>query len=143
MVSYATRGMETLRGFPEFMRTLPGILDANETAHIVIAGADRRAYSYDAPIKGGSWKEYMLSELGDKLDTRRVIFCGLLTYEDYRKLLWRSDLHCYFTRPYVTSWSLFEAAACGAKLVCNREPATLDIAVEGTINWVELNIKKN
>ena len=32
------------------------MLDANETAHIVIAGADRRAYSYDAPIKAAAGK---------------------------------------------------------------------------------------
>ena len=26
LISYATRGMETLRGFPEFMRILPSLL---------------------------------------------------------------------------------------------------------------------
>ena len=73
------------------------------------------------------------------MDLERIYFTGLLDYEDYRKLLWRSDLHCYFTRPYVTSWSLFEAAGCGAKIVCNRGEATCGIGEEGTINWVDLD----
>ena len=105
----------------------------------VIAGADRRAYSYDAPRKDGSWRNFMLDELKGKVDLERIYFTGLLDYEDYRKLLWRSDLHCYFTRPYVTSWSLFEAAGCGAKIVCNRGEATCGIGEEGTINWVNLD----
>ena len=39
-------------------------------------------------------------------------------------MLQRTNLHCYFTKPYVTSWSLFEAAACGSPILTNRSPAT-------------------
>ena len=31
-----------------------------------------------------------------------------MPYEHYKQLLQRSNLHCYFTRPYVTSWSLLK-----------------------------------
>ena len=35
----------------------------------------------------------------------------------------RSNLHCYFTRPYVLSWSLLESALTGCKLfVSSTEP---------------------
>lgn len=138
IISYATRGMETLRGFPEFMRALPELLDYDQNLYAVIAGADRRAYSYDAPSHEGSWKKLLLSELESKLPRDRVLFTGLLTYNDYRSLLWRSDLHCYFTRPYVTSWSLFEAAACEAHLAVNISPATTGIVDNSTISWVTL-----
>lgn len=139
IISYATRGMETLRGFPEFMRSLPELLGNDEATYAVIAGADRRAYSYEAPAHEGSWKQFMLEELGKQLPLDRVFFTGLLNYADYRALLWRSNLHCYFTRPYVTSWSLFEAAACGARLAVNTSPATKGIATENSVTWVNLD----
>ena len=94
---------------------------------VVIAGADRCAYSYTAPDHEGSWKKHLLAKLGSFEGRERIHFTGLLTYNDYRNLLWRSNLHCYFTRPYVTSWSLFEAAACGARLAVNKSPATSGI----------------
>jgi len=28
-------------------------------------------------------------------------------------------LHCYFTRPYVVSWGVFQAVACGTRLLVN------------------------
>ncbi len=139
VISYATRGMEPLRGFPEFLNALPAILKADPMLQVVIAGADRRAYSYDAPSNNGSWKEHLLDELGDFPGRERILFTGLLNYTDYRALLWRSSLHCYFTRPYVTSWSLFEAAACGAKLAVNKSPATDGIAVDNSVTWLDLD----
>jgi len=143
VLSYATRGMEPLRGFPEFLRALPPLLETFADLDVVIAGADRRAYSYDAPSHGGSWKEHVLAELGAFSGRERVHFTGLLTYPDYRQLLWRSTLHCYFTRPYVTSWSLFEAAACGARLAVSEGPATEGIVEPESVLWVDLNDQNN
>jgi len=139
LLSYATRGMEPLRGFPEFIRALPQLLQTFADLQVVVAGADRRAYSYDAPSHAGSWKEHLLAELGNFEGRERVYFTGLLTYNDYRNLLWRSTLHCYFTRPYVTSWSLFEAAACGARLAVNASPATRGIAEDNSVLWLDLD----
>ena len=139
VISYATRGMETLRGFPEFMRALPSLFEKHHDLKAIIAGADKRAYSYDAPTNGGSWKKHLLEEIKGQIPLKRIIFTGLLTYEDYRDLLWRSDLHCYFTRPYVTSWSLFESAACGARLAINKCPATENIVDKKSVIWVNLD----
>ena len=139
IISYATRGMETLRGFPEFMRSLPELFASNNNLYAVVAGADRRAYSYDAPSHEGSWKKLLLEEIEAKVPKKQILFTGLLNYIDYRALLWRSNLHCYFTRPYVTSWSLFEAAACGTQMAVNRSPATTGIAAETSVTWVDLD----
>ena len=60
--------------------------------------------------------------------------------ENYRLMLQRSNLHCYLTKPYVTSWSLFEVAACGTPIITNRSPATtgtISIPEENTINDIE------
>lgn len=139
IISYATRGMEPLRGFPEFLKAMPALLKPDPMLQVVIAGADRRAYSYGAPSHNGSWKEHLLDELGEFPGRERILFTGLLNYADYRTLLWRSNLHCYFTRPYVTSWSLFEASACGARLAVNKSPATDGIVENDSVAWVDLD----
>ena len=139
ILSYATRGMEPVRGFPEFMRALPNLLSADDRLEVVIGGADRCAYSYRAPSHKGSWKNHLLEELGDFPGRDRVHFTGLLSYSDYRLLLWRSNLHCYFTRPYITSWSLFEAAACNTPLAVSKNPATHGILEETSTAWVDLD----
>ena len=142
LLTYATRGMESLRGFPEFMRMLPPLLEALPSLEVVIAGDDRCAYSYPADRPDGSWKQALLAELGDSLDIARIHFPGSLMYGDYRQMLIRSDLHVYFTRSYVTSWGLFQAAACGAKLMVNRDPATLYVLNENQACWVDLDQPK-
>lgn len=124
LLSYATRGMESLRGFAEFMRMLPPLVAEYPDLVVVIAGQDRLVYSYPAPSHDGSWKQHLLAELGDFPGGERVHFTGSLNYGEYASLLQRSDLHVYFSRPYVTSWGLFQAAACGARLMINRGPAT-------------------
>lgn len=139
VLSYATRGMEPLRGFPEFLRALPGLLNAEPTLQVVVAGRDRRAYSAAAPSHGGSWKQHLLAELGEFEGRERIHFTGLLSYEHYRRLLRRTDLHVYLSRPYVTSWSLFEAAACGAPILMNEGPATTGVLAEAAFARVDLD----
>jgi glycosyltransferase involved in cell wall biosynthesis len=139
LLTYVTRGMETLRGFPEFMRMLPTLMETYPDLRVIVAGQDRCAYSYGSSSHDRSWKTFMLAELEGRLDIERLFFTGLIPYVLYRDLLNRSDLHCYFTRPYVTSWSLFEAAACGARLMVNRSPATEGILSEGDTLWVDLD----
>ena len=120
VLTYATRGMETLRGFPQFMRAACVAQQAYSDLQVVIAGNDRVAYSYPSIHPTGSWKQQMLLELSDQLDLNRLHFVGLLQYIELAQLMQRSDLYCYFTRPYVVSWSVFEAAACGAHLLVNK-----------------------
>ena len=139
ILSYATRGMEPLRGFPEFMRALPYAFSKIKDLQVVIAGKDRCAYSYPAPSHQGSWRKHLLNEISNNAPIENINFTGLLNYHDYRALLWRSDLHCYFTRPYVTSWSFFEATSCSARLLSNKSPATNNISEDNTVKWTDLD----
>ena len=139
VLSYATRGMEPLRGFPEFMRMLPALMRQFPDLQVVIAGNDRIAYSYGAPTHGGSWKQHLLSELDGQLDRSRLHFTGLLHYGDYIRMIQRSDLHAVFSRPYVTSWGLFQAAACGARLLLNRDPSIQHVVGEHQAFWGDLD----
>ena len=139
VLSYGTRGMEPLRGFPEFMRLLPALMQRFPDLQVVVAGNDRLAYSYRAPSHGGSWKQHLMAELDGQLDRSRLHFTGLLNYSDYIRMLQRSDLHVVFSRPYVTSWGLFQAAACGARLLLNREPGIQSVVPEHQAIWVDLD----
>ena len=66
----------------------------------------------------------ILDELPMLKDEKRITYTGLMNYENYRKMLQRTNLHCYLTHPYVTSWSLFEAVSCGTPIITNRSPST-------------------
>ena len=127
LLTYATRGMEPLRGFPEFLRAAAYAQRQLPNLHVVVAGDDRIFYSYGSQHESGSWKKQMLDELKGELDLTRLHFPGLVNYGELMQLFQRSDLHCYFTRPYVISWGLFQAAACGSPLLVNRFPSVDDI----------------
>ena len=127
LLTYATRGMEPLRGYSEFMRAAAFAQQRVHDLHVVVAGADRIAYSYASKHESGSWKQQLLEELNGQLDLTRLHFPGLINYGELRKLFHRSDLHCYFTRPYVISWGIFQAAATGSPLLCNRFPGVESI----------------
>ena len=135
--------METLRGFPEFLRAAAHAVGEIPNLKVVIAGRDRRAYSYDAPYHEGSWKNKVLEELGNFKGIERVHFMGLMPYNHYKQLLQRSNLHCYCTRPYVTSGSIFEAAACGARLCVNQSAATEGVVENPeSVAWVDIDNEK-
>ena len=98
--------MEPLRGFPQFMRALPVLLNKFENLKVLIGGRDRSAYGPSCPKYNGSWKEMMLSELPKLRNHPKITYIGLMNYENYRLMLQRTNLHVYLTQPYVTSWSL-------------------------------------
>lgn len=117
LVTYTTRGMEPYRGFPEFMQAIDGCLRNDKTLHVAIAGEDKAFYSRSLP-NGETYKERMLRELPG-LDLTRVHFMGTLSRDDYRRLLQISSLHVYLTVPFVPSWSLVEAMACGCQIIAS------------------------
>lgn len=115
LVTYVARDLEPYRGFHEFMRALPRVLDEQPDAHVVVVGGD--GVSYGARLASGCWREIMLEELKGRLDLSRIHFVGKVSYETFRALLQRSDAHVYLTYPFVASWSLREAMAMGCALV--------------------------
>lgn len=122
VITYATRGMEAYRGFPEFMQAVEKLLKNRPNAHFVIGGDDRVCYG---PMleNGMTYKEFMLRQLD--IDLNRVHFVGGLPFNEYVKLLQISSAHVYSTYPFVISWSLLEAMSCGCCIVAsNTQPVT-------------------
>ncbi len=140
LLTYATRGMEPVRGFAEFMRAAAFAQKQLLNLHVVVAGDDRIAYSYRSKHKSGSWKQQLLEELQGQLDLTRLHFPGLINYGELLQLFQRSDLHCYFTRPYVVSWGLYQVAACGSPLLVNYFPGVEDVFQElQRVTFVDLD----
>ena len=72
----------------------------------------------------------MVAEVG-ALDPDRVCFPGKLDYADYLRLLQRSDAHIYLTYPFVASWSLREALACGCAVVASDTAPVREFVADG------------
>ncbi len=114
LVTYVSRDLEPYRGFHILMRALPILLRERPQLKAVIVGGD--GVSYGAALREMSWRAYMLAEIGG-LDPARVLFAGKIDYAAFIALLQRSDAHVYLTYPFVASWSLREAMACGCVIV--------------------------
>lgn len=123
VITYATRGMEPYRGFPEFMEAAEKILKKRPNSHVVIAGAN--AVCYGTPLPNSTYKEFMLNKLD--LDMDRVHFTGTLPYDEYVKLLQISSVHVYLTYPFILSWSILEAMSCGACVVASNTEPVLEV----------------
>lgn len=113
VITYATRGMEPYRGFPQFMEAIEKVLKKRPKAHVLIAGND--AVYYGDPLPKGTYKEMMLKKLD--LDLNRVHFVGSLPFSEYVNLLQVSSAHVYLTYPFVASWSLLDAMAVGCPII--------------------------
>ena len=115
LVTYVSRNLEPYRGFHVMMRTLPALLAARPDVKVVMVGGDD--VSYGGRLAHSTWREHFQRELAGRYDAARVLLPGQLAYPDYLRLLQRSDAHVYLTYPFVASWSLREALACGCAVV--------------------------
>ena len=65
------------------MKALPELLDRIPKLKVIMGGRDG-AYGAIAPTHNGSWKKKMLDELPSLRNHTRVVFTGLMSYENYR-----------------------------------------------------------
>ena len=129
VVTFVARDLEPYRGFHIMMRALPKLLQARPDARVILAGGD--GVSYGAQPASATWREHLVQQLGARLDPDRVHFPGKLDYPSYVRLLQRSDAHVYLTYPFVASWSLREALACGCALVCSDTAPVREFVTDG------------
>jgi len=129
LVTYVARDLEPYRGFHILMRALPALLRERPEVKVVLVGAD--GVSYGARVLNSTYREWLMGEVGPALDPSRVHFPGRLDYETYVRLLQRSDAHVYLTYPFVASWSLREALACGCAIVASDTAPVLEFVRHG------------
>ncbi len=116
VITYVARNLEPYRGFHVFMRALEQIQRRMPTCHAVIVGGDEVSYG-KAPKESPNWREHLQKEV--TLDPIRTHFMGRVARQRYLRILQVSAAHVYLTYPFVLSWSLLEAMACGAPIIAS------------------------
>lgn len=130
VITFISRNLEPTRGFHRFMRALPLVQKHHPDAQIFIVGRDGTGYGSPHP-SGKSYKQAMLNELENQLDLEHIHFVGALPHGQLIQLIQLSQAHVYFTMPFVLSWSLMEAMACGALVVGSRTPPLEEVIQHG------------
>jgi glycosyltransferase involved in cell wall biosynthesis len=131
MVTYVARGFEAMRGFDIFMRVAKRICDARPDVVFMVIGSDEVVYGNDLEhIVGGSLREHVLRQ--DDYDLDRIRFLGWLPREQVVNVLSLSDLHVYLTTPFVLSWSLLNAMACGCTVLGSDTEPVREVIEDGT-----------
>lgn len=118
IVTYVSRGMESIRGFDIFMKTARLLCQRRRDVFFIVVGEDRVCYGGDLEFTGQqSFKQWVLDR--DDYDLSRFWFTGLLPMTTLAELFNVTDAHVYLTVPFVLSWSLMDALACGATVIAS------------------------
>ncbi len=130
VVTYVSRGLESMRGFDIFMQVAKRICDANPDVVVLVIGADKVAYGGDLKyIKERSFKAHVLKQ--DTYDLERIRFLGRVNPNVLVHVLSRSDLHLYLTVPFVLSWSFLDAMTCGCTMLASDAAPVAEVIRHG------------
>jgi len=124
IVTYIARGLEPYRGFLQFMEALSIRQRESPHCHAVIVGEDHVFYGRSHP-SGDTYKQISLKQF--ELDLSRVHFVGMPPMGEYRTILQASSVHVHLCRPFLLSWSLLEAMACGCRIVASNTAPVLEV----------------
>lgn len=130
VVTFINRNLEPMRGYHQFMRSLPLIFAKRPQAHVVIVGGDEVSYGAK-PLAQKGYKYIYLDEVRDQLDMSRVHFVNRVPYETLISLLRVSAAHVYLTVPFVLSWSMLEAMSLGALIIGSDTPPVREVIKDG------------
>jgi glycosyltransferase involved in cell wall biosynthesis len=130
IVTYVSRGMESMRGFDIFMRAARLLCQRRRDVLFVVVGEDRVCYGGDKKVTGEkTFKQWVLEQAD--YDLSRFLFTGWLPAAQLAELLALTDLHIYLTVPFVLSWSLMNALACGATVLASDTPPVKEMIEHG------------
>jgi glycosyltransferase involved in cell wall biosynthesis len=130
VLTFAVRNLEPYRGFHTFLRLLPELQRRRPQLQVVVVGGD--GVSYGPPPEGGAtWRQVLLKELADQLDLQRLHFVGTVSHPLLHRLFRICRAHAYLSYPFVLSWSLLEAMACGAVVVGSATPPVEEVIRDG------------
>jgi glycosyltransferase involved in cell wall biosynthesis len=127
VVTFAARDLDPYRGYPQFMRAAALLAERHPELVFVAIGGDGAGYG--RPRKDGRlWREAMLAETGL---AERIVHIPWLPYERLINLFQVSAAHVYLTVPFVLSWSLLEAMACGCLVIGSDTPPVKEVIRDG------------
>jgi glycosyltransferase involved in cell wall biosynthesis len=112
------------------MRFAKYLYQRRPDVRFVVVGSDRVCYGGDEKRTGGkSYKQWVLDR--DDYDLSKFAFLGPVTPADLARLFQITDLHVYLTVPFVLSWSLFDALACGAVVLGSDTAPVREVIEDG------------
>lgn len=130
IVTYCARGFEKMRGFDIFMQAARIIYQKHPDVIFLVAGTDRICYGGDEEqLAGQTLRQHVVSR--DQIDLSKFIFLGWIPREDLARMLSLGDAHIYLTVPFVLSWSMMNALACGAVVVGSNTAPVREMITPG------------
>lgn len=130
IVTYVSRGFESMRGFDLFMQVAKRICDRRGDVVFVCVGSDEPRYGDDLQhTKGKSFKEHVLAQ--DDYDLDRFIFTGRVPRSELVRIFGLSDLHLYLTVPFILSWSMMDALSCGCTVLASDTEPVREVVHHG------------
>ena len=130
LMTYTARGLEPMRGFDYFIKFSDKLLSLHPNLRVIIVGKDKAFYR-KMPKGSKSMKDIAMSVYNKSGNLSRVTFHERLDLTSYRDLLRESDIHVYFSRPFVASWGLVEALSCGCCVVASDINMVREVVQEG------------
>ena len=136
VVTYTARGLESVRGFDLFMRAAWEIARRRPDVFFVVVGEEATHYGWD-PLRSDSptFKQWVLQR--GEYDLSRFLFTGHVEPAELADVLRRSDLHVYWSVPFVVSWSLLDALASGCVVLAADSEAVREFVEPGVNGLVE------
>jgi len=129
-ITFVNRNLERLRGFDMFMRALPMIQKAHPQVRVLIVGDNEPGYA-GSTTGARPLRQVMLEELSGQLDLDRIHFLGRIPHAQLMALFQASWVHVYLSYPFVLSWSLLEAMACGCCIVGSQGMPVAEVIEDG------------
>ena len=137
IVTYCARGFELMRGFDLFMKAAKMIYQRYPDVMFIVAGTDRVCYGGDSEQIGGAKhvRQWVLGQ--DDYDMSKFLFLGWIPPKDLVNMLSAGDVHIYLTVPFVLSWSMMNALACGAVVIGSDTPPVREMIRHGENGFLE------
>ena len=96
----------------------------------LVVGSDRICYGGDDKhIQHKTFREHVLAQ--EDYDLSKFCFTGLVPVSTLVDILSLSDLHIYLTVPFVLSWSLLDAMACGCTILASNTEPVREVITDG------------
>ena len=117
-----------MRCFNHFTEIISLVLKSDPRLNLTIVGKEKAVYR---PLSSNSQSlkkvaEAKFTSCGVR---ERVEFHSRLDSVRYQKMFYNSDIHIYYSRPFVASWSLLESMSSGCTLVSNFTPMTEEFLI--------------
>jgi glycosyltransferase involved in cell wall biosynthesis len=136
VITYAARGLESMRGFDLFLRVARRIASERSDVLFVVAGAEKTYYGWDQLATGeSSFKSWAVTK--GEYDISNFLFLGQIPPEQLAEVFCLSDLHIYLTVPFVLSWSLINAMSSGCLVLASDVAPVREVIEPGKNGLVE------